>query len=183
MTTEEQTKRSGILSVGPSDQGNVPDRFSVRELRLLPRAPPPNEFFQKGKDFQQHGCDQESGDVDPRQWIRFKNEVVACNVRTQPPKAEKLRPMQNNDNKHGHERHQFEETMDMLFDRGDAPLIAGERGVPQSRQLVQHKADDHGRNNESVNLEKYRRQKGDSYFGQHKDMEKGLLVPARQLNP
>src|SRR3954451_20223051 len=85
MTTEEQTRRSRILSVGPSDQGNVPDRFSVRELRLLPRAPPPNEFFQKGKDFQQHGCDQESGDVDPRQWIRFKNEVVACNVRTQPP--------------------------------------------------------------------------------------------------
>jgi len=72
--------------------------------------------------------------------------------------------VQNNDNKHGHERRQFEKIMDMLFDRGDAPLMAGERRVPQSRQLVQHKADDHGRNKESVNLEKYRRHRTSHYL-------------------
>ena len=75
----------GSYQSGTAYHGNFHDRFRVLELRLLPRSPPPNEFFQKGKDFQQRGRDQESGDVYPGQWIQFKDKVEACNVRTEAP--------------------------------------------------------------------------------------------------
>src|SRR6266550_7353722 len=91
--------------------------------------------------------------------------------------------MQDNDDEHGRERQQFEKAMDMLLDRCDAPLLACERRVPQGRQLMQHKTDDHGCNNESVDFEKYRRQQRNANLSQHQEMKKGFLVPARQLDP
>ncbi|MHC6151172.1 hypothetical protein ACVSQB_05165 [Bradyrhizobium elkanii] len=44
--------------------------------------------------------------------------------------------------------------MDLLFDGRDAPLMAGECCIPEGCQLVRNKADDHSRNNKSVDFKK-----------------------------
>src|SRR3954466_8858125 len=63
---------------------------AFEKSRPLSLTAAPNEFFQKGKNFQQHGREQEPSNVCPWQRIAFENKVEACSPDAKPPQADNV---------------------------------------------------------------------------------------------